>query len=80
MPAAVALAGPRDIALPNALKEGFLGSPTGADRRTVEPDRPGVVDADTWGFGGKEADMGSPRRAAAVEGALEVDAAGAVLA
>ena len=35
MPAAVARAGPRDVALPKALKEGFLGRPTPTARSDV---------------------------------------------
>ena len=74
MPAAVARTGPREVALPKALKDGFLGNPTGAERRTVEPVKAGGA---TCGLGGREAETGRPSRAAALTGGLEVDGIGA---
>lgn len=79
MPAAVARAGPLPVGLPNALKVGFLGRPTGADLSSVGAAEGSGVD----GFAGSlEAAMGTPSLAAAEveavadERVFELDAAG----
>lgn len=79
MPAAVARPEPLLVALPNALKDGFFGSPTGAERNNVDG---GVgrevecLDADNTGLAGSVAAIGTPSLAAVdvATGRLELPA------